>query len=391
MRPRPTAIASAATGGAHFAAAPRSLARIPSILAALAVSLALDSQPAAPSDFRDASTPWRFEFPRDHAAHPGFRTEWWYYTGHLEAEDRKFGFELTFFRVGLARAGGARASAWVIRDLIFAHAALTDETGRRFFFADTLVRPALGAAGADSARYRVWIDDWSAALASDGKTHRLAADAGRFAFELSLAPGKPPAIHGAGGISRKGSDPAMSSHYYSLTRMPARGRVRLDGEWREVAGEAWMDHEFMTTPERAVHDGWDWFALQFEDGRELMLYQLRLPGGKVEPHSSGTWVEADGRTRFLRRTDFSIEPTGTWRSTASGGRYPSGWRVRVPGESLDVTVTPALADQELRTRGIAAVTYWEGSVRVKGTRGGQAAAGRGYVELTGYSGRPPGQ
>lgn len=347
--------------------------------------------PAAQPAFRDASTPWRFEFPRDHAAHPGFRTEWWYYTGHLEAKDRRFGFELTFFRVGLSLAGDARTSAWVIRDLLFAHAALTDETGQRFYFADTLVRPALGVAGADSARYRVWIDDWSAALAADGTTHRLAADAGRFALELSLAAGKPPVIHGAGGISRKASDPARSSHYYSLTRMPARGRVRLEGEWREVTGEAWMDHEFMTTPATAVHDGWDWFALQFADGRELMLYQLRLPGGGVEPYSSGTWVEAGGRTRSLKRTDFTIEPTGTWRSAASGGSYPSGWRVRVPGESLDVEVTPALADQELRTRGIAAVTYWEGSVRVRGTRGGQGDTGRGYVELTGYSGHPPGR
>ena len=366
------------------------LCAVPAAARGAAAPAAAAPAAAAPA-FRDASTPWNFEFPRDHAAHPDFRTEWWYYTGHLAAKDRTFGFELTFFRVGLSREGDARASAWVIRDLIFAHAALTDETGRRFFFADTLVRPSLGVAGADSSRYRVWIDSWSASLAPDGSTHRLEADAGRFALDLSLAPAKPPAVHGLNGISRKGVDPAMSSHYYSLTRIPARGRVRLDGEWFEVGGEAWMDHEFMSTPERAVHAGWDWFALQFTDGRELMLYQLRLPGGAIEPYSSGTWIEADGRTRRLARSEFSIEPSGSWRSPASGARYPSSWKVRIPAEALEVEVTPVLADQELRTRGIAAVTYWEGSVRVRGTRRGQAVTGAGYVELTGYSGRPPGQ
>jgi len=373
----------------------RALGLAPLVLAAIALTRVATAAPApapgaAAPGFRPATSPWKFEFPRDHAAHPDFRTEWWYYTGHLAAGERLFGFELTFFRVGLSRPPDARRSAWAMRDLIFAHAALTDESGRRFHFADTLVRPALGVAGADSARYRVWIDDWSAALAPDGATHRLRADAGAFALELALAPRKPAAIHGANGISRKSSDPAMSSHYYSLTRMGASGRVRLAGAWHDVTGEAWMDHEFMTTPERAAHDGWDWFSIQLEGGRELMLYQLRLPGGAIEPYSSGTWIEPDDRTRPLARGDFAIEPVGSWTSPASGVRYPAGWRIRVPGEGLDLELAPVIPDQELRTRGIAAVTYWEGAVRVTGTRRGAAVAGKGYVELTGYGGVAPG-
>ncbi len=369
------------------AVAARAKAASATATAGTAARAAVPTAGATPAGFRDASTPWTFVFPRDHAAHPDFQTEWWYYTGHLDAGDRRFGYELTFFRVGVARA--PRASAWALRDLLFAHAALTDENGHRFFFADTLVRPVLGRAGADSVRYHVWIDDWHARLDSTG-AHTLFADAGTFALDLTLRPGKPPVIHGANGISHKNADPARSSHYASLTRMPTRGRVRAAGAWRAVSGISWMDHEFMTTPTSSVEQGWDWFALQLDDDRELMFYRLRRKDGSVEPFSSGTWVEPDGGARPLALADVTIEPTAFWRSPASGARYPAGWRLRVPKVGLDVTITPTVADQELRTHGVAAVTYWEGSVAVQGTRAGRPVAGRGYVELTGYAGAIPG-
>ncbi len=353
---------------------------------ALVVAALLLAAPAVAEapEFRDASTPWTFTFPRDHAAHPDFQTEWWYYTGHLDGGGRSFGYELTFFRVGVSRS--PRASAWALRDLLFAHAALTDENGRRFFYADTLVRPVLGRGGADSVRYRVWIDDWRAGLDSAGTQHELAADAGAFAIDLALQPGKPPVAHGAHGISRKQADLTRSSHYVSLTRMPTRGRVRLDGHWLDVRGASWMDHEFMTTPFDDVHDGWDWFGLQLDDGRELMLYRLRMKGGGFEPYSSGTWVEKDGRSRHLTLADFTIESTGTWTSRASGGRYPAGWRIMVPAERLELALAPTVADQELRTRGIVGVTYWEGSVTIRGRHADAPVTGRGYAELTGYTG-----
>ena len=344
---------------------------------------------APPAGFRDASTPWRFEFPRDHAAHPDFQTEWWYYTGHLAAGAHRYGYELTFFRVGVSRT--PRASAWALRDLLFAHAALTDENGRRFFFADTLVRPVLGRAGADSTRYHVWIDDWSAGLDSSGTHHLLRADGGGFALDLVLDPGKPPVVHGAEGISRKNADPARSSHYVSLTRMPTRGRIREERSWRDVTGTSWMDHEFMTAPSAAVDQGWDWLALQMDDGRELMFYRLRLKDGSTDSFSSGTWVEPDGRSRHLALDQVHFESTGTWTSPASGARYPAGWRLAVPGEGFAVAITPAVADQELRTHGPAAVTYWEGSVLVHGTRAGRSITGCGYVELTSYASGIPGR
>ena len=357
--------------------------------AAILLAAAFALAASAPASFRDASTPWRFTFPRDHASHPGFQTEWWYYTGHLASGARRFGYELTFFRVGVSRA--PRESAWALRDLLFAHAALTDESGRRFLFADTLVRPVLGRAGADSTRYHVWIDDWSAGLDASGAHHELHADGGAFAFDLVLDPGKPPVIHGEQGISRKNADPARSSHYASLTRMPTRGRIREGGTWREVTGTSWMDHEFMTTPGVAVDRGWDWLALQMDDGRELMFYRLRLAGGSTDPYSSGTWVEPDGRSRHLTLDQVRFSITGSWTSPASGARYPAGWTLAVPGERFEVEITPTVSDQELRTHGPAGVTYWEGSVLVHGTRAGRTVTGRGYVELTGYATGIPGR
>ena len=344
---------------------------------------------ARPAGFRDASTPWRFTFPRDHAAHPDFQTEWWYYTGHLAAGERRYGYELTFFRVGVSRE--PRASAWALRDLLFAHVALTDENGKRFSFADTLARPVLGRAGADSARYHVWIDDWSAGLDSTGAHHVLRADGGRFALDLVLDPGKPPVIHGEQGISRKDADPARSSHYVSLTRMPTRGRIREGDTWRAVTGTSWMDHEFMTTPPEAIAQGWDWLALQMDDGREVMFYRLRLKDGTTDPWSSGTWVEPDGKSRHLTLDQVRFASTGSWTSPASRARYPAGWRLAIPSESFEVTIAPTVADQELRTHGPAAVTYWEGSVLVRGTRAGHPVTGHGYVELTGYANGIPGR
>uniref|UniRef100_A0A832I3P1 Carotenoid 1,2-hydratase n=1 Tax=Eiseniibacteriota bacterium TaxID=2212470 RepID=A0A832I3P1_UNCEI len=365
------------------------------VAAALGVALAAAPAPAAAPPrnelgYRLAVPPWRFEFPRDHAAHPEFQTEWWYYTGHLRAGGRWFGFELTFFRVGLDPARRASRSAWAPHTLHFAHAALTDERGRRFRFDERAARPALGMAGADSARLRAWIGDWSAELLPDGRTHRLRAPARDFALALDLAPLKPPAAHGADGVSQKSAGEGRASHYYSLTRLAARGTVTVDGVEHAVEGTAWMDHEFGSSQLAPDLVGWDWFAVQLEDGRELMLYRLRREDGSDEPHSSGTLVARDGRATHLPREAFSIEATGAWTSPHSGATYPSGWRLRVPRAGLDLALEPTLADQELRTGGPAGVTYWEGAVRVTGAAAGAPARGRGYVELTGYAGRAPG-
>ena len=382
---------------------------------ALFATAATPAGPARDADgFRFAVAPYAFAFPRDHAAHPEFRTEWWYYTGHLwEAgasgsgglprggsggpttggDGRRFGYELTFFRVGLAgpntpAPAGAR-SAWRQRDVVFVHLALTDVNGRRFHYHEAARRPALGVAGADSSRYAVWLDRSYARLAPGARAHELYGEAPDFTFGLTLDETKPPVVHGEGGVSRKAAEPGMASHYYSLTRMATRGRLRVGDDTLSVTGESWMDHEFGSGRMSETHTGWDWFSVQLDDGRELMLYRLRRKDGTVEPYSSGTLVERDGASRHLAREQFTITPTGRWTSPRTRAVYPSGWTLELPGESLSLTVTPELADQELTAATMGGVVYWEGAVRVRGTQRGRDLSGKGYVELTGYTGRAP--
>lgn len=374
-----------------------SVPRCVRLAAALALPLALAAArptAAAPADttadgFRMAVAPYTFRFPRDHASHPDTRTEWWYFTGHLRAGSRRFGYELTFFRVGVRPRRGPEASAWALHDIYLAHLALTDETRGRFRFHERVERPSLGLAGADTSRLHVWVGDWTCARGPDGRTIRLGARAPDFALALELTPLKPPVIHGEGGVSRKGEGRGRATHYVSFTRLATGGTLTVGGRVLVVEGVSWMDHEFGSdalTPDEA---GWDWWSVQLDDGRELMLYRLRRRDGTSEPASSGTLVERDGRSVHLPLAAFSTEATGEWTSARSGARYPSGWRLRVPRAGLDLDVTPTVRDQELVSTGPAGLTYWEGSVRVRGTAGGRPVTGVGYVELTGYAGAPP--
>lgn len=361
-------------------------------LALLAASPARGAEPAAvlrnADGFRLAVPPYAYRFPADHASHPQYQIEWWYYTGHLAAGARRFGFEMTFFRVGLP-ATLERRSAWASRDLVFLHLALTDERGRRFLTHDASHRAALGIAGADSTRYRVWLDGSEAWLEPDGRTQRLVGRAPEFGLDLTLVPAKPPVIHGHGGVSQKTPGEGNASHYYSLTRLDVTGTLALGDDSLAVLGQAWMDHEFASNRLSATHRGWDWFSVQLDDGRELMLYQLRRADGSVEPLSHGTWVERDGSTRPLASEAFRVIPTGSWTSPRTKARYPMGWRLEVPGEALALTLTPTLPDQELVANTMGGIVYWEGSVRVHGTLRGAPVAGVGYTELTGYTGRAP--
>jgi predicted secreted hydrolase len=372
-----------------------------------ATNLGRFSAAAAPTtDFRTALPGYSFHFPADHASHPAFRTEWWYTTGHYwvgtkdpvgDAGRRPAdgGFELTFFRSGVARPDPPRPSAWAVRDLLFAHFALTDlRPGGRFHFAEKIGRDALGMAGADSTRYHVWIDDWEARLDPDD-SHALRAFAPEHGIELRLVPEKPPAVHGEDGVSRKGPEPGQASHYVSLTRLALTGQVRIGGEALPVYGEAWMDHEFTTGELPAGLVGWDWFGLQLDDGSELMLYRLRRADGTWAPESSGSWIGPDGAVVPLGAAAAAVTSDRTWKSPTSGAVYPARWRVQVQvpaaaaagaARSYELAIEPKMADQELVTRESTGVTYWEGACRVSGTRDGQPVTGRGYVELTGYAG-----
>jgi predicted secreted hydrolase len=336
--------------------------------------------------FARALTPRPFVFPDDHGPHPEFRTEWWYYTGNLQTADgRHFGFQLTFFRTALAPSMAARASRWASREAYMAHFALTDTAGRRFRSASRSSRAALGLAGAHARPFEVWVEDWAAqGLAGDASPVRLRAADGDAAIDLTLESAKPPVLQGDRGLDRKSASPGNASYYYSLTRMPARGRVTVGGVAFEVGGLAWMDREWSTSSLGADLVGWDWMALQLDDGRELMLYHLRRADGSADPFSSGRLVETDGTSHSLALNDFRIDVLDSWSSPRDGTRYPSRWRITIPAESLELDVVPRLSDQELALT----VRYWEGAVRVGGHGRGRPIAGVGYVELVGYARKP---
>jgi predicted secreted hydrolase len=343
---------------------------------------------AAPG-FAQVIAPRAFVFPRDHGPHSEFRQEWWYLTGNLnDAAGERFGFELTFFRYALAPPAGVGAaaspagSAWRTREIYLAHFAITDVAAQRFRYAQKLERGALRLAGAEAAPLRVWIDDWTlgAAGAAAPEVWKLAAAQDGYALELELHPLTPPVLNGAAGLSQKSDVPGSASYYYSIPRVAVRGRLVRQGSPVAVQGLAWLDREWGSGGLGPTQAGWDWFALQFDDGTALMFYALRDRDGRRDPHSAGTWVEASGATRALTDREVAVEVTDHWVS-ADAVRYPSAWRLRVPALALDVSVHPVLADQELRT----SPRYFEGAVDVSGARAGRPLRGRGYVELVGYA------
>jgi predicted secreted hydrolase len=361
------------------------------VLVAFLVLAMLPRVPVAESasgGFAYARAPYQFVFPRDHASHPQYRTEWWYFTGHLRTENgRRFGYELTFFRFGL-RPGDPQPklgqSRWRGNELFPAHFAITDEAGQHFVHVERIAREGLGEGGAATTRLDVRSGTWTltgSPLQDPAfermKLHAAAADN---AIDLVQLPLKPPAVHGSGGISRKSACASCASHYYSYTRLQTTGTLTYGGVRAAVAGISWMDHEFGSSELASAQTGWDWFSLQLNDGREVMLYRLRERGGKITPQSSGSVIDRRALVHPLRLADFSIEAQSQWHSPHTGGRYPSGWRVRIPSQHLDLVLTPTVADQELADS--SGTSYWEGAVTISTSAG--APLGVGYVELTGY-------
>jgi predicted secreted hydrolase len=348
----------------------------------------LREEPAA--GFARATTPRRFHFPRDHGPHPQYHIEWWYYTGNLATPDgRRFGYQLTFFRQALQPAPPQRASEWATRNSYMAHLAISDVEAQRFYAVDRFSRDAVGLAGAQGQPYHVFLEDWSArGSGPQGMTMILSAAQDTIALDLTLESRKPPVLQGNDGLSQKGAAPGNASYYYSLTRMATSGHLRVGDTTYLVQGFSWMDHEFGTSALDTGALGWDWFSLQFDDGRELMLWRIRLAEGTAPSPApaDALLVLADGTTRRLDASAIQITVLDTWQSPHTGIVYPSGWRLSVPEEALVLDIEPLLRDQELYA---TAVVYWEGAVRLSGTYRDAPLYGYGYVELTGYSAPTP--
>ncbi|MXY46214.1 MAG: carotenoid 1,2-hydratase [Chloroflexi bacterium] len=363
--------------------------------AEVSASLSLpDALRTTDAGFKSVTAPRQFAFPEDHGPHPDYALEWWYFTGNLDTHDsRHFGYELTFFRVGITSGEFDRTSDWAARQMYTAHFALTDVQDEDFYAFERYSRDALGLAGAASSPttpFRVWLEDWSvAATGDDTLPMRLYAASAGVGIDLTLRDGKGVVLNGEGGLSRKGFSHGEASYYYSLTRLPTDGTITLNGQTFAVSGLSWLDREWSSTQLSTEHEGWDWFSMQLSDGRDIMYGVLRPHDVNGRALHLGTVIETDGSYASIDGKHIRLDVLDWWESP-NGGTYPSRWRFRMSddgsasdpsGDSLDIVITPYISDQELDT----IVRYWEGAVRIEGTSASEPISGSGYVELTGYA------
>jgi predicted secreted hydrolase len=391
----------------------------------------------AQEGFLRADTVRAFTFPVDHGPHPGFRNEWWYYTGNLTAENGdRFGYQLTLFRAelappdpasdpgptavsdpGAAEAGAgvtaagpdAAESSWTTRVAWMGHLAVTSEADGDHRAEERFAREALGLAGAESGPMSVWIEDWRIEELPDSVSGadrprglgpvRLAASQGDIGIDLRLEAPTRIYLQGDGGLSQKGPEAGNASYYYSIPRMETSGTIRFGEREARVSGASWLDREWSTSALSPGVVGWDWFSLRLSDGWALMLYDLRREDGSVTEFSKGVLMGPSGESIGLDRNQVDLEVLGEWTSPVDGAVYPSGWRLRVAEHGVDLDIRPLLADQEMDLT----FRYWEGAVTASGLGpgaaggGGPAAlegatgpvTGAGYVELTGYAGVVP--
>lgn len=332
-----------------------------------------------PDGFLLALPGYEYEFPRDHGSHDGYRTEWWYYTGHLRTADgHRYGFELTFFRVGVDLKPAE--SRWDLKNLALAHFAITDVDGHRFRYYEKLNRSSPYTAHAAAGKLDVFNEGWRAVTTLDGGGWRIVAKEGDDAIDLVLRSRKPPAIHGENGISVKAAGEGYASHYYSMTRLEVLGSVN----GAKCTGQAWMDHEFGSSALRENQRGWDWYSIQLDNDSEIMLYVIRRADGTPDLTSSGSLITADSRVIPIHHDQIKIAAKRSWKSKKSGATYPLDWTVTLPSFGISLTLHPLLDDQELVTRESTRVTYWEGAVSVNGSFDNVGVTGEGYVEMTGY-------
>jgi predicted secreted hydrolase len=342
---------------------------------ALLTSLPILAWPSA-----RALPPRTLQFPRDHGAHPDLRTEWWYITGAADSGGRAFGFQLTFFR-SRVDAAQEMTSKFAARQLIFAHAAVTDVQGRRLWHDQRIAREGFGVAVADPGDTRVRLRDWYLQRQSDGGYEAKLA-AGEFTIDLRFSPTQPLLLQGAQGLSRKGPEPEQASYYYSVPQLAAAGTIRLQGRSFDVRGKAWLDHEWSEALMHPDAVGWDWIGMNLDDGGALTAFQLRRKDGSPL-WDGGSFRAGNGYTYIASRGENRFSPQRRWTSPLSGATYPVEWIVQTPADFY--TVRAVVDAQELDSRQSTGALYWEGLSDLLDSNGRRV--GRGYLEMTGYSQR----
>ncbi len=320
-----------------------------------------------------------FHFPQDHGAHPEFKNEWWYLTGNLtDLQGRKFGYQVTFFRLGINSSSSERQSAWVLQNLWMAHAAVTDVKGRQHHHAERFSRANPGMAGASWKPFKVWLDDWQLAALKDEFPWQVKVKTDVFEFEFALTAEKNIVLQGEEGLSRKSETPGNASYYYSLTRMKTTGRLSLNQQTFKLEGLSWLDREWGTSSLDQDQIGWDWFSLQLNSGDDVMYYQLRDKNAQSHPNSQGIWVNNKSETRIINPSDLNLTPLDWWQSE-QGERFPVRWHLEYKPARKNWIISALLEDQKMNV----SIPYWEGAVSVTDFESG-SYLGSGYLEMTGY-------
>jgi predicted secreted hydrolase len=335
---------------------------------------------AAEPRFPEVVPDYKIEFPRDEGSHPQHRTEWWYLTGRLaDASGKTFGFQVTFFRY---RPGTDEdnPSTFAAKQLLFAHASLSDPTVGRLVRAERTARAGFDLAEAREGRMDVHIDDWR--LQRRGGIIDASVATEEFAFDLDFGVEQAPLLQGRDGFSQKSPSPAHASYYYSLPQLRASGSVVVNGKRHTVRGTAWLDHEWFSSVLDERAQGWDWVGLNFADGAALMALRIRTASGE-QYWAAAQWRDRDGRARAYAPTDIEWRARRRWRSPRTGIEFPVEWHLRL-GERT-IALRPLFDDQENDARGSTGTLYWEGAVQALDESG--RALGEGYLELTGYGER----
>lgn len=337
--------------------------------------------------FARVDQPWRFSFPADHGAHPNYRTESWYFVGHLTTpQGRQFGFQLTFFRVALAPQVKTSSSAWATNQVYRGHFAITDVAQNKFYAYERYSRAALGLSGAAIQPVRVWVENWQANMAADDGnnqplTFHLQARDEEVNMELQLQGIKPLVLPEAGDLLPTNDQNPF--HFYVAPRLAAQGKLQIGSDFFQVTGQGWLDHTWGAVPVSQGQLALNRFLLQLDDGREIVALQLHRRDGSGTPITTGILINQDGSVQSLERRAIMLDELDDWQSPRDETTYPNRWQLRIPEQTIDLTITPLIEDQEM----VMAIRYWGGAVDVSGTVDGRSLGGRGHVELTGYADR----
>lgn len=326
--------------------------------------------------FLQADAPRSFSFPADHSLHPGFRNEWWYFTGNLFTQDnRHFGYQVTFFSTALSATGEA-VSGWESPRIWMAHAAITDTATQEHIALERFARENPGLAGAQAEPFRIWLENWSLSSSPSGQGgfpwHLNISDEA-FGLSLQLEPIKAPVLQGDRGLSQKSPEPGNASYYYSMSRLASRGTLVLDGQSFELSGSSWLDREWSTSALADDQSGWDWFSLQFNAGQELMYYQLRDKAGNAHPNSDGNWTSVDAQQTRISPAEISLEERASW-TAPNGVSYTTEWLL---GYRDQRWIIRALVEDQFMN---LSVPYWEGAVEILDPDS-EENLGYGYLEM----------